>query len=69
MVESEIVLYPSDGRAHLQRRAYDGIVWLTQTQMRVCTEDRVKTCSRRSPARVLKDGEVTDEIINSELII
>jgi hypothetical protein len=68
MTEGEIILYESDDGAHVQLRAADGTVWLTQVQIAELYGATVPNVMQ-TIKRILADGEVTEATINSELIV
>lgn len=65
--EGELVVYRSeDGRTHVQLRAVEGTVWLTQAQIAELYDTSVPNIVQIM-RRILDDGEVTAATINSEL--
>lgn len=64
--EGELVVYRSDdGRTHVQLRAVEGTVWLTQAQIAELYDTSVSNIAHIM-RRVLDDGEVTPATIDSE---
>jgi hypothetical protein len=62
----ELIVYRSeDGRTHVQLRAVEGTVWLTQAQMAALYDTSVSNIAHIM-RRVLDDGEVTQATIDSE---
>lgn len=68
MTEGELILYTSEDGAHVQLRASDGTVWLTQAQIADLYGASLQNV-QQTIARVLADGEVIETTINSELIV
>lgn len=68
MADGDIILYESDDGAHVQLRAADGTVWLTQVQIAELYGATVPNVMQ-TIKRILADGEVTEATINSELIV
>lgn len=69
MIESggELIVYRSaDGRAQVQLRAVDGMVWLAQAQIAEMYDTSVPNIVQII-RRILDDGEVSQATINSEL--
>lgn len=65
--EGELVVYRSeDGHTHVQLRAVEGTVWLTQAQIAELYDTSVPNIAQIM-RRILEDGEVTQATINSEL--
>ena len=65
--EGELVVYRSeDGRTHVQLRAVEGTIWLTQAQMAELYDTSVPNIVQII-RRILEDGEVTEATTNSEL--
>jgi len=64
--EGELVVYRSeDGRTHVQLRAVEGTVWLTQAQIAELYDTSVSNIAHIM-RRILDDGEVTQATIDSE---
>lgn len=64
--EGELVVYRSaDGRTHVQLRAVEGTIWLTQAQIAELYGTSVSNIAHIM-RRVLDDGEVTQATIDSE---
>lgn len=67
--EGELVVYRSeDGRTHVQLRAVEGTIWLTQAQIAELYDTSVSNIAHIM-RRVLDDGEVTQATIDSELMV
>lgn len=65
----EIVVYRSDdGRSHVQLRAVDGTVWLSQAQIADLYDTSVSNIAHIT-RRILDDGELTEATIDSESIV
>lgn len=64
--DGELVVHRcEDGRTHVQLRAVEGTVWLTQTQIAELYDTSVSNIAHIM-RRVLDDGEVTRATIDSE---
>lgn len=64
----EIILYQADDGSHVQLRASGGTVWLTQAEMAGLYGASVPNIAQ-IVRRVLADGEVAAETVNSELMV
>ena len=68
MNSSEIILYQADDGSRVRLRASGGTVWLTQAEMAGLYDTSVPNIAQ-IVRRVLADGEVTAETVNSELMV
>lgn len=68
MSGGEIILYRADDGSRVQLRASGGTVWLTQAEMAGLYGTSVPNMVQ-IVRRVLADGEVTTETVNSELMV
>ena len=68
MSSGEIILYRADDGSRVQLRASGGTVWLTQAEMAGLYGTSVPNIAQ-IVRRVLADGEVTTETVNSELMV
>lgn len=68
MSNGEIILYQADDGSRVRLRASGGTVWLTQAEMAGLYDTSVPNIAQ-IVRRVLADGEVTAETVNSELMV
>lgn len=68
MSSGEIILYQADDGSRVRLRASGGTVWLTQAEMAGLYDTSVPNIAQ-IVRRVLADGEVTAETVNSELMV
>lgn len=68
MSSGEIILYQADDGSRVRLRASGGTVWLTQAEMAGLYDTSVPKIAQ-IVRRVLADGEVTAETVNSELMV
>ncbi|WP_315334011.1 hypothetical protein [Propionibacterium acidifaciens] len=68
MSSGEIILYRADDGSRVRLRASGGTVWLTQAEMAGLYDTSVPNIAQ-IVRRVLADGEVTAETVNSELMV
>lgn len=64
----EFILYAAGGGTHVQLRAVDGTVWLTQAQLAELFATSVQN-TQQTIDRILEDEELGEATINSELIV
>lgn len=67
-MSGEVILYNADDGAQMQVRASEGTVWLTQAEMAELYGTSIPNVAQII-GRVLKDREVTEAPIHSELIV
>lgn len=67
-MSGEVILYNADDGAQMQLRASEGTVWLTQAEIAELYGTSIPNVAQII-GRVLKDGEVTEATIHSELIV
>ena len=67
-MNGEVILYNADDGAQMQLRASEGTVWLTQAEMAELYGTSIPNVAQII-GRVLKDGEVTEATIHSELTV
>ena len=68
MSSGEIILHQADDGSRVRLRASGGTVWLTQAEVAGLYDTSVPNIAQ-IVRRVLADGEVTAETVNSELMV
>lgn len=68
MSGGELILYEAEDGAHVQLRASQGTIWLTQAEIAELYGSSPQNV-QQTIVRVLADGEVDESAINSELMV
>lgn len=68
MAQGEMILYTAEDGAHIQLRAADGTIWLTQAQISELYGTSISNVNHII-SRVLAEGEVDESTIDSESIV